>query len=257
MGADGAPLAAITASRKLVIGCINWPPFAKFHRDGSSVSFSELYVEVLQEIGRRNNIDVQFLPTRASQIVPQLENAQVDAIACLLETPQRRHLGEVVDARFGVPVIGVVRKEGVAKWNPQRLRDRSTIVAAVVGEVGEEVARTRYGATCENGRLITIDTDYVPGVFLQIALGNADIALVSGTRWLQYCKDVDPAEINLCCVFADLPLLLVPCGVFVRANCDELRDWLDRELYEMWDRPELQERCRQIVEDYGPFIVPL
>ncbi|MGH1553762.1 hypothetical protein ACRAWF_22635 [Streptomyces sp. L7] len=154
-----------------------------------------MYVELLRDIGSRADVTLDFVTTRASQIVPQLERGEVFAVACLLDVPGRARLGDLADPRLGVAVVGVVRKSDTRAWSHERLRDSQTTVATVAGEVGEEIARTRYGATSENGRLLTIDTDYVPALFSQVERRNADIALASGTRWLQYSKGFsNPAE---------------------------------------------------------------
>ena len=179
-------------------------------------------------------------------------------MASLLESPARVRVGRFAFKRFGVSVIGIVRKDANRIWSASDLRNREIRIAVVAGEVGEEIALERYDASPTNGRLIAVDTDDVPSIISQVEMGNADIALTTGPRWMQHlarCGTESTERVTI--VFADKPLLLVPCGLLVASEHHKFADWLDSRAAPHWDRPEFQHMRQGIAHQYGGLVQEL
>lgn len=252
------PLEQIKSQRTLIVGCVNFPPFVGFERSSDGDKFSGIYAELVADLGVKLEISVVPIAIRASQIVSSLTERRVHAVACVIQSPARAKLGDFVSTKFGVPVIGVVKKGTGASWASSSLRARNIRIAVVIGEVGEEVATTRYGATLANGRLIAFDTEDVPSLFSQVAIGLADIAITTGPRWLTYSGTANPALISqLEVIFLQNPLMLVPCGLLIPGDCLDLKQWLEEECEILWATEKFSNKRKDILDSFAPYITDM
>jgi len=249
----------VHVERKIVVGCVHFLPFTSFVRlKGRRCTVEGLHVEMFKAISKRANITVEFLPIRASEMMPALKSGSVHVVATLMETTLRVQVGEFIPSDIGVPVIGVARSKDRDKMSTDFLRKETTRIAAVRGEIGEDIATRRYNATRANGRLITLDTEDVPSIFGQVLLGNADVALTTGPRLNGFDLSAScELEKGITGVFLGSPLALIPCGVMIPRGNPGFRKWLEHEMTKQmaseWYR---QSRCR-LLSEYGSLVAEM
>lgn len=218
-------LSKVRADNKLRIGVIPFPPLAAYRRlSGKDVAYHGLYVDIFEDIALRTGIKVQFCPAPNDKAFALLNSGTVDAIACLLRTPERIRRADFAVLPHTISLNAVKRADDNRISSISDLRKHNLRVVAVKGEIGSEVI-TDFGVSPH--QLTLLETDSVDDIFHLVENKAADVAVTDGITCVQYLEDRKASDLSF--AFNSYPLLLEPCGIMTTQGQADLGSWLRDE----------------------------
>ena len=215
------------AGKKRVIKVGTDGVYAPFSfKDESSGKLTGYDVEVIQEVGKRINADIEFTTVPWDSIFLGLESKRYDIIANEIEKTKEREEKYIFSDKYLVSAAQIIVKEG--ENNIKTLKDLEG--KRVISAVGSNYSKTveEYNKTAAK----KIDLNYFDGgitlTLVEIAQGKAD-ATLSDRLVVSYYKKQQGDKVQL----IGEPLSTTPTFFLFRKDSEELRNEVNKALAEM------------------------
>lgn len=215
------------AGKKRVIKVGTDGVYAPFSfKDESSGKLTGYDVEVIQEVGKRINADIEFTTVPWDSIFLGLESKRYDIIANEIEKTKEREEKYIFSDKYLVSAAQIIVKEG--EDNIKTLKDLEG--KRVISAVGSNYSKTveEYNKTAAK----KIDLNYFDGgitlTLVEIAQGKAD-ATLSDRLVVSYYKKQQGDKVQL----VGEPLSTTPTFFLFRKDSEELRNEVNKALAEM------------------------
>lgn len=211
------------ASAKITVAAINdYPPF-EFKQDGKLTGFD---VELVEDIAKKENIQVDWKEMKFDGIIPALQSKQVDAaISAITIRDDRKQVVDFTTPYFNSGLSLVVKKDSPI----QKLEDlKGKTIVAKQGTTGLAKAKelaAKYGA---NVKILQDDT----ALYLDVETGNSD-ATINDFPGAAYKIKVDGDKSKLR-ILGD-KLTGEDYGIAVTKGNKDLLDKLNKGLKELQD----------------------
>ena len=226
------------------VGYINYPP--GFIVDPNTNEYSGIFKEVLAEIAKRNNLKLNFKePVTWATMIQDVNLGKVDMLSSPVWATKARK--EVVD--FTNPVyfspIGVFVRANDDRFanNYSKLNDPKIKIAAVQGEVNNEIGKTDFPLA----QLDPFTDDIaVSQLFLEIKSGRKDVTFAEPMFAHDYIKK-NPNTIKN--IALTNPIRNYPNSFLVKKGESDLKEFLNSEIKKLANDGTID----QILEKYAPF----
>jgi len=183
-------------------------------------------VEVVQEIGKRLNVDIEFTTVPWDSIFLGLESKKYDMIANQIEKTSEREEKYIFSDKYLVSAAQIIVKEGVN--NIKTLKDLEG--KRMISAVGSNYSKTieKYNETATKKINLDYSDDGITMTLVEIADGKADGAL-SDRLVVGYYKKQKGDKVQL----VGEPLSVTPTHFVFRKDSEELKNEVDKALSEM------------------------
>lgn len=240
--------------KKIVVGCIPFPPFMNFERKGPDYVYSGLFYEIFESIGETNNIKIEYKPIQNEESVSALNEGKVDCIACLFKTFERAKNFDFASCFYTVSVGGVIRKNEDRINVQSDLVDPEIKVAVVKGEVGSEIVKETFKINKDTKRLMELETCNVGSVASLVETEMVDIAITDNITCQLYLDEHLEARNRLKHIFIDYPLYLGQVGLMIRTKESDFREWIEDRMKLILELPQIKQKEDEITEEYKGII---
>ena len=240
--------------KKIVVGCIPFPPFMNFEKNGHDYKYSGLFYEIFELIGELHEIKIVYKPIQNEESISALNEGKVDCVACLFKTFERAKNFDFASCFYTVSVGGVIRK------NEERIKVQSDLVnpeikvAVVKGEVGSEIVKETFKINKDTKRLMELETCNVGSVASLVETEMVDIAITDNITCKLYLDEHKGANKRLEHIFIDYPLYLGQVGLMISTKESDFREWLEDRMKSILKLPQIKQKENEITEEYKGII---
>lgn len=242
------------APKRIVVGCIPFPPFMNYEKNGKEYIYSGLFYEVFQLIGELHEIEIIYKPIQNEESINLLEDTKVDCIACLFKTFERAKRFDFASCFYTVSVGGIVRKDEERIKVQSDLVNPEITVAVVKGEVGSEIVKETFKINKDTKRLMELETCNVGSVASLVETEMVDIAITDNMTCKLYLEEHKGAKKRLEQIFVDYPLYLGQVGLMIRTKESDFREWIEDRMKSILKLPQIKQKEIEITEDYKGII---
>ena len=233
----------------LRVGCLWYPPFVDYKIDSGITEAYGLYPTILASLARDEGIKVQYSVLKWHEAIKSLERGDVDVVACVLKSAERRERCEFAGKIFRVGVGAVVRRGQTKITDHGDLARTDVTIAVTKGEIGWCHATKDLEINDNAPRLTVLEDKSIQTMMTLVVSGNVDCALADSLSCAQYIRNSGLSAV-LEDVFASNPVHVEDnCLMLAKGNM-EFRSWLDDGIKLIRSMPEVRELEKSIEFQY-------
>jgi ABC-type amino acid transport substrate-binding protein len=247
---ESAVLDNIIAKKMLRVGCLWYPPFVEYTTDHELVEASGYYPDILRIIAEKHDLGIQFLVLKWHEAIGALEHGEVDVVACVLKSAERRARCDFAGTIFRVGVGAVVQSAQTKIRSHGDLARNDVSIAVTKGEIGWTYAAENLGLVGSPSRFTVLEDKNIQTMMSLVEAGKVDCALADSLSCSQFLVDSRGGAKVLSDVFSSAPLHVEDNSLMIAAGQKALAEWLETGITEFRAQPEFVRREAEIESRY-------
>ena len=243
-------LAKIKSTERLRIGCLWYPPFVEYEIQGGTVEASGFYPDILTALAESRGWNIRFTILKWHEAIDAINCGEVDIVACVLKSAERRASCDFAGTVFRVGV-GAVTKQAQAKIiDHGDLSKDDVLIAVTKGEIGWTYAAENLELAQNPVRFTVLEDANIQTMMLLVASGKVDCALADSLSCAQFIESTNGKKPKLTDVFAMNPIHVEDNSLMIAKGNHDLREWLNTEISALCTNPSIIQREKEIELKY-------
>lgn len=218
-------LQRIQAGQPLRVGCLWYPPFVDYTTESGAVNAYGLYPTILASLATSEHVQISYSVLKWHEAIESLERREVDVVACVLKSAERRSRCDFAGTIFRVGVGAVVRRGQSKIKDHGDLARLDVSIAVTKGEIGWTYARDDLELDASDSRLTVLEDKKIQTMMSLVATGDVDCALGDSLSCAQFIQSSGMVG-TLEDVFASNPIHVEDNCLMVAKGSPEFREWL-------------------------------
>jgi ABC-type amino acid transport substrate-binding protein len=247
-------LVRIRSKGILRVGCLWYPPFVEYVKKGDVVHATGLYPSMFEHTAAKEGIRVEYKILKWDNAISAIENHQVDVVACVLDSINRREKCDLVGALYRIGVGGVVRIDQKKIRKSSDLEQPSLRIAITKGEIGWEYCERYLNLEEDFARYTVIEDTQITKMMQLVSSGDVDIAIADSLSCAQYVSQAKAKGVYLEDIFAFSPLHVEDNCLMIAKDQTEFRTWLSKGFREARLSNEVRKLEERIVAKYPDIV---
>ena len=243
-------LEMIKTSRLLRVGCLWYPPFVEYKIGRESVEASGFYPDILTALAKSQGIGVRFSVLKWHEAIDALERHDVDVVACVLKSAERRASCDFAGTVFRVGVGAVVQQAQTKIRDHGDLARDDVSIAVTKGEIGWTYATENLELAANPVRFTVLEDTNIQTMMSLVEKGIVDCALADSLSCAQFIEASSGGAQPLLDVFATNSIHVEDNSLMIAQDNHDLAEWLETGIGGLRTLPAIKLREQEIERLY-------
>ena len=240
----------IQSSKLLRVGCLWYPPFVEYKIVRNSIEASGFYPDILTALAKSQGIRVQFSVLKWHEAIDALGCRDVDIVACVLKSAERRASCDFAGTIFRIGVGAVVQSEQIKIKDHGDLARDDVSIAVTKGEIGWTYATENLELTANPVRFTVFEDTNIQTMMALVEKGTVDCALADSLSCAQFIEASNDGAQPLLDIFATNPIHVEDNSLMIAKDNRDLADWLESGINALRTLPAIKLREQEIETMY-------